>query len=70
MLTGDKLRILRTASKFTQLHLGSMAGVSQTAIAEFEVGKRELRTGTVIKLMDALGVKVKWMVGEVEVSGP
>ncbi len=70
MLTAQKLRAIRALTGFTQAELATKSGISANAIAEFELGKRELRTGSVLKLMAALDVKVKWIVGDVEISGP
>ena len=70
MLTGKTLRAIRAYAGLTQAELGKRAGVSQNAIAEFELGKRELRTGTVLTLMTALDVKVEWIIGDMRISGP
>jgi len=46
------------------------AGVSQTAVAEYEKDKRDLRAATIRKLCEALGVKVTYTVDGTEISGP
>lgn len=70
MLTGSKLRAIRSLRGITQAELASRAGISQTAIAEYEKDKRELRSGTVRKLCEALGVKVTYSIDGTEITGP
>lgn len=70
MLTGAKLRAIRALRGITQADLAARAGVSPSAIAEYETGKRDLRAGTVRKLCDALGVQVRYIVDGTEISGP
>ena len=70
MLSGSKLRAIRALRGFTQADLAIKAGISQTAIAEYEKDKRELRTDTVRKLCDALGVKVTYSIDGTEITGP
>jgi DNA-binding Xre family transcriptional regulator len=54
----------------TQADLAEKAGISQTAVAEFEKDKRDLRTSTVVKLCEALGVQVTYKVDGTEITGP
>lgn len=70
MLTGPKLKAIRALRGVTQAELASAAGVSPTAIAEYEKGKRDLRTDTVRKLCEALGVQVRYIVDGTEITGP
>ena len=70
MLTGSKLRAIRALRGITQADLAEKAGISQTAIAEFEKDKRDLRTSTVVKLCEALGVQVTYKVDGTEITGP
>ena len=70
MLTGSKLRAIRALRGMTQAQLAHVSGVSPTAITEYEKGKRELRSGTIRKLCDALGVIVIYKVDGTEISGP
>lgn len=53
----------------TQSELAKAAGCSPTAIAEYETGKRELRSDTVRKICDALGVQVTYKVDGTEITG-
>jgi transcriptional regulator with XRE-family HTH domain len=70
MLTGQKLKAIRALRGMTQSDLAKAAGCSPTAIAEYETGKRELRSDTVRKLCDALGVQVTYKVDGTEITGP
>lgn len=70
MLTGTQFRALRALRGMTQAELAAVAGVSPTAVAEFETGKRNLRADTLHKLCDALGVTATYRIGSVEISGP
>lgn len=70
MLTSEKLRAIRALRGISQAELAQKAGVSPTAIAEYERDKRDLRSGTIRKLCEALGVKVRYYVDETEITGP
>lgn len=70
MLTGSKLRAIRALRGITQADLAEKAGISQTAVAEFEKDKRDLRTSTVVKLCEALGVQVTYKIDGTEITGP
>lgn len=54
----------------TQAELAHKAQVSQTAIAEYETNKRDIRTDTVRRLCEALGVQVKYIIDGTEITGP
>lgn len=70
MLTGSKLRAIRALKGVTQAQLAAAAGVSPSAIAEYEKDKRDLRSDTIRKLCDALGVTVVYKVDGTEITGP
>jgi len=70
MLTGPKLRAIRSLRGMTQMQLAEAAGVSPTAIAEYELSKRDLRADTIRKLCEALGVTITYKVDGTEISGP
>ena len=70
MLTGSKLRAIRALRGITQADLAAKAGISQTAVAEFEKDKRDLRTSTVVKLCEALGVQATYKIDGTEITGP
>ncbi|MFS2047564.1 helix-turn-helix domain-containing protein [Variovorax sp. CT11-76] len=70
MLSGSTLRAIRAIRNMSQSDLAAKAGVSQTAVAEYETGKRDLRADTIRKLCEALGVTVTYKVDGIEISGP
>lgn len=70
MLTGNKLKAIRALRGVTQAELAQSSGVSPTAIAEYETGKRDLRADTIRKLCESLGVQVRYIVDGTEITGP
>lgn len=70
VLSGQKLKVIRALRGVTQAQLANAAGVSPTAIAEYERGKRDLRADTIRKLCEALGVTVTYQVDGTTISGP
>lgn len=71
MLSGEKLRAIRALRNVSQAELAAKAGISPASIATFETGKSELRSGTVRKLCEALGVTVVYRLGDgTELTGP
>lgn len=70
MLTGKKLKAIRAIRGVTQAQLALDAGVSVTAIREYELGKRDLRADSIRKLCDALGVQVTYTVDGTVISDP
>jgi transcriptional regulator with XRE-family HTH domain len=70
MLTANKLRAIRALRGMTQTELAKAAGVSPTAIAEYETGKRDLRANTIRKLCEAMKVEIRYIVDGTEISGP
>lgn len=68
MLTGSKLKAIRALRGVTQAQLAEASGVSPTAIAEYEKGRRELRTDTVRKLCESLGVVVTYRVDGTDIT--
>lgn len=70
MLSGSTLRAIRAIRNISQAELAASAGVSQTAVAEYETGKRDLRADTIRKLCEALGVTVTYKVDGIEITGP
>lgn len=70
MLTGAKLRAIRALLELTQAELAERSGVSPTAIAEFEGGKRDLRASTIRRLCEAMGVRIYYVVNDTQITGP
>jgi transcriptional regulator with XRE-family HTH domain len=70
MLTGQKLKMIRTLKGMTQRDLAEKAGISPVSLATFESGKSDMRSSTIVKLCEALGVTVTYHVGDTDISGP
>lgn len=70
MLSGQKLKAIRALRGVTQAELAALSGVSPTAIAEYERGKRDLRADTIRKLCEAMKVTVTYQVDGTTISGP
>jgi transcriptional regulator with XRE-family HTH domain len=66
ILTSNQLRAMRSHWRITQAELAALAKISPTAIAEFECGKRSLRSDTIDRIFAALGVTVTHRIGETE----
>lgn len=70
MITGTKLKAIRAIKGITQAQLAAQAGVSATAIAEFETGKRDIRASTIAKLCASMEIGVTYKVNTTLISGP
>lgn len=70
MLTGKKLRAIRTLKGMSRADLAERAGVSPVSIATYETGKSDPKASTLVKLCEALGVTVTYMVDGTTLSGP
>lgn len=69
MLTGNKLKAIRALRGMTQAELAAAANLSVTAIREYELGKRDLRAGSIRKLCEALDVQVTYSVDGMVING-
>ena len=68
MLTGETLKAVRAIAGVSQAQLALDAGVSAAGIAEFETGKRDLRAATIVRMCEAMGVKVTYSIRGVDVA--
>lgn len=57
------LRMERKAKRLTMKELGEMIGVSESAISQYETGKREPDNATLVKLSEILGVSTDHLLG-------
>lgn len=57
------LRTERKAKGLTMKELGEMIGVSESAISQYETGKREPDNTTLVKLSEIFGVSVDYLLG-------
>ena len=59
----SKLKELRTQRHLSQQELADASGVSRATIANIELGnQKNIMTGTLVKLADALGVSARELV--------
>ena len=52
------LRSLRRAHRLTQAQLGTLVGLDQTRIAKIEKDPRRISVGQLVKVLNALGVRM------------
>lgn len=70
MLTGNQLRSLRAINGMSQAALAVAANVAPATIANFEVGKSELKTESLSRILAALGVSITYTADDAEVTLP
>jgi transcriptional regulator with XRE-family HTH domain len=58
-----RLKELRTAKHLTQRELSEMVGVTRVTIARYEIGERDPKGKTLIRIARALGVMVSELLG-------
>jgi transcriptional regulator with XRE-family HTH domain len=66
---GARLRELRRAADLSQARLATAAGVSQRSVQNWEYGKRTFDIESAIRLADALGVTLDYLVGRTPPKG-
>ena len=67
---GDSLKVARTRLGWTRETLAHHSGISWSAIAQIESGRRrDVRLGTLSALAEALGVSVDYLIGNAETIG-
>lgn len=59
----NRIRILRKSKGLTMKQLGVLLGVSESAISQYETGKRQVDNATLLKLGDVFGVPVGYILG-------
>lgn len=60
----NRIREIRKALGLTMKELGAMVGVSESAISQYETGKRQPDNEMLLKLGEALDVSVGYLLGE------
>jgi DNA-binding XRE family transcriptional regulator len=58
-ILGDMIRNARKRKKLTQEQLGALIGVQKAQISKIENNTKDFRFDTIIRTMDALGMKIK-----------
>ena len=61
-----RLRKLRKEKNLTMKQLGNIVGVTECAISQYELGKREPSNETLFKLADVFDVSVDYLLGRDE----
>ena len=59
MIVGERIKILREKSGFTQNSLAEKAGISQTHLRRVELGQADITVGHLQLVCDALGISIK-----------
>lgn len=62
MSVGDRIRQRRTALGLTQLELASRLDLDSMSVSRWERGVVVPRPETVVRIADALGVEVRWLI--------
>ena len=58
-IIGSQIRDWRLRRHLSQAGLARAAGIDQASISNYEAGKRDLRVSTLIRIADALNVRVE-----------
>ena len=58
---GKRIKDERESMEWTQVRLSRESGVTQPNISEMESGKRAMHVFTAMKICDALGVSIDWL---------
>ncbi len=56
---GKIIHFCRKQSKLSQLQLATLAGVGKTVIYDVEKGKESIQLNTLLKILDALNIKLE-----------
>ena len=63
MPIGEKIKAARIAARMTQADLAKILGVAYQNIGQWESGKRNPKLDTIIKIAEALGVRIEDLMG-------
>lgn len=58
-----RLKELRTAKRLTQRELSELVGVTRVTIARYEIGERDPKGKTLVRIARALGVTTSELLG-------
>lgn len=60
---GDRIRMLRESKDYSQAELGSLVGVSKSAVSQWELGQTaNIKLQTFLRLLDVLGTRYEYLV--------
>ena len=63
MPIGEKIKAARIAARMTQADLAKILGVAYQNIGQWDSGKRNPKLDTIIKIAEALGVRIEDLMG-------
>lgn len=56
----EAVRYHRHRAELTRLELAQLAGVGKTVVFDIESGKRTVRVQTLLRVLDALNIRLSW----------
>ena len=60
---GDRIKMLRESKDYSQAQLGSLVGVSKSAVSQWELGQTtNIKLQTFLRLLEVLGTKYEYLV--------
>jgi len=65
---GENIRYYRKAKNFTQKKLGSLCGMNEVQIRQYELGKANPKLDTIKRIADALSINYLFLVGDDEIE--
>jgi HTH-type transcriptional regulator/antitoxin HipB len=57
---GDAICAHRKAAGLTQMELAKLAGVGKTVVFDIEKGKTTVRLATLLRVLEALNLRLEW----------
>ena len=63
---GMRIRASRKQHGKSMKWLGEQVGVSEQAISQYELGKRPIQVGTVLRIAEALGINSNYLFGDLD----
>ncbi|MCH5146814.1 MAG: helix-turn-helix transcriptional regulator [Clostridiales bacterium] len=63
MIFSDRLKELRTGANLSQMELSLKTGISQSAIAKWELGKTEPSSSAIVTLAKFFGESADYLLG-------
>lgn len=66
----NRLKLLREEKRLFQKDIATLLNVSISAVNQYESGKRDMSTETVVKLAEYFGVSTDYLLGKSDVRNP
>lgn len=61
MTVGDRIKVLRKELKLNQLNFGQKIGITESAVSNFESGRRNPSDQTITSICREFGVNKEWL---------